>query len=684
MVKIEERSFVKSGPPDSREWLETNGLGGYASSTLSGANTRRYHGLLVAALQPPVGRVVLLNKLEESLMVEGERYELSANFYPGTVYPDGHRYLTAFRLDPFPVFTYSVAGVEIEKSIFMLYGRNITVVQWRIMGKSVRPMGLEVRPMASFRDFHALTRVNTMANTTLLQKPGWASLRMNDLLPALHFAHDAAALEEKQFWFYNLEYPVEQERGLEHQEDLFSPCTFQYELNNTQPVATLIASDTPVSVSDAEALRTAEIKRRKSLVNKIPLGDTFQRELTLAADQFIVQRGTSKSVIAGYHWFCDWGRDTMIALHGLTLTTGRSDDARAILETFAAHLDQGMLPNRFSDHGGAPEYNTVDATLWFFNAVHSYCDVTSDKQFIKSIYSKLVEVMDWHVRGTRHGIRVQDDGLLCAGEPGVQLTWMDAKVGDWVVTPRNGKPVEVQALWFNALKIMESFATTLKKKTDQERFRGMADKAEQSFTKAFWNESKQCLYDLVNDDHRDDSVRPNQVFALSLPWPLVTGDQAAKVLEKVERELLTPFGLRTLSPSDAHYKGVFTGNMMERDSAYHQGTVWPWLIGAYLEAHFRVRGATPETIAHAQRVLIPLERSLQATTPGQLPEVFNGDAPHTPGGCMAQAWSVAEVLRSVVQIRAMRAKNSQSANLRTAMNTSSTPTISREKKIWLR
>jgi predicted glycogen debranching enzyme len=303
----------------------------------------------------------------------------------------------------------------------------------------------------------------------------------------------------------------------------------------------------------------------------------------------------------------------------------------------------------------------VDATLWFVHAVHTYCEASENNKFIKSIYPKLVEIIDWHVRGTRHRIHVEDDGLLFAGEPGVQLTWMDAKVGDWVVTPRIGKPVEIQALWFNALKIMETFATTQKKKSDQERFHGMAVTAEESFGKQFWNENKQCLYDVVNDDQRDGSVRPNQIFALSLPWPLVTGEKAAKALETIEKNLLTPFGLRTLSNKDANYKGVYSGGVMERDSAYHQGTVWPWLLGAYIDAHFRVRGITPESIAHAQQTLAPLEGILQATTPGQLPEVFSGDRPHTAGGCFAQAWSVAEVLRSVVKVRAMKVEHLQSA-----------------------
>ena len=647
--------FTTQTSPDCREWLESNGLGGYASSTVSGANTRRYHGLLVAATRPPVGRVVLLSKLEESLIVNRKHYDLSTNFYPGTVYPNGYTHLISFRLDPFPTFTFSAGNILLEKIVFMPYGENTVVVQWKVLDfKDVIDgyVKLEVRPLVAFRDFHALTNANQTANTHVEEGEGGVSLRLYDVWPALHFAHDAISLDANGSWYNNFEYPAEHERGLEFHEDLYNPCRFDFYLNKKNPTGTVIASTEVHSAREATAFCKSEIARRKTVLAKTSIGDASLVQLTLAADQFIVKRGASKSVIAGYQWFSDWGRDTMISLPGLALSTGRIEDARDILNTFAENLDQGMLPNRFSDYGETPEYNTVDATLWFFHAAHQYLEAGGDRDFVRKVlYPKFQDVVDHHVQGVRHGIRVDTDGLLLAGEPGVQLTWMDAKIGDWVVTPRTGKPVEIQALWYNALRVMEYLATEFNDKKNASRFASMANTTALRFQEKFWNAEQGCLYDVLGEGLYDASIRPNQLFALSLPFPVLNGVHAKNVLQVVERELLTPYGLRTLSPNDKQYKGVYAGGVFERDSAYHQGTVWPWLIGAYIDALLLVEGANKNTVAKAESALQPLAMYSLTASLGQLPEVFSGDFPHVPGGCIAQAWSVAEVLRAILKIR---------------------------------
>lgn len=609
-----------------REWLETNGIGGFASSTIIGLNTRRYHGLLIGATKPPVGRMLLLSKLEETLVTaDGQRLELSANRYPGVIHPQGFQYLTGFRLDPFPVFTYQCGGVEIEKRVFLVHGENTVVVEYDV------PSGcsLELRPLIAFRDYHATTHENGALNRRLDSREGLASIQPYGDLPALHFAHNAASVETGGAdWYRNFEFSREQERGLDFQEDLFNPCVLRFSAVET---ATVIASTEVRDCASAKALRRQEIDRRSAL------GSTT---LLAAADQFIVERGEYNSIIAGYHWFCDWGRDTMISLPGLTLATNRFGVAKNILLAFAGAIDQGMLPNQFPDAGQTPEYNTVDATLWFFEAVRAYLEATGDHDFVKTqLVPKLADIVDWHVRGTRYNIKVDTDGLLHCGAAGVQLTWMDAKVGDWVVTPREGKPVEIQALWYNALRIMEGLGD------DAARYSAMAEQASASFHEKFWNADEHCLFDVVDGETRDASIRPNQIFAVSLPHSMLTQDRARAVFAKVRNELLTPMGLRTLAPGDPNYKGKYLGGPRERDSAYHQGTVWPWLMGPFLRAHRKLYGPTDE----ARGWLQPLLDFMEARGTGQLPEIADGDAPHEARGCIAQAWSVGEILRAVVE-----------------------------------
>ena len=638
-----------------REWLETNGIGGFASATVNGCNTRRYHGLLVAATKPPVGRFVLLSKLEETLIIDGQSFELGTNKYPGAVHPQGFRYLQQFRLDPFPIFTYRVGDVELEKTVFMVQGENTTVVEYRVINPGRGSVELEIRPLAAFRDYHSLTHENSAINMAVEQAQGIASFSPYPGLPTLYLGNNAKHVEITGDWYRNFEYDAERERGLDFVEDLFNFCVLRFDLG-AQRVATVIAATEAHKASAVQRHRETELARRRENTERAPVEDEFVRSLAQAADQYIVSRGNQKSVIAGYHWFSDWGRDTMISLPGLTLPTARYDVARRILRAFAQHVDQGMIPNRFPDAGETPEYNTVDATLWFFEAVRAFLSYTNDLSFVMNeLYPVLTDIIAWHVRGTLFGIKLEENGLLSSGAPGVQLTWMDAKVGEWVVTPRAGKAVEIQALWYNALCIMESIAARVGDASACKKFGNMAALTKWSFNRKLWNEKLGCLYDVVNGGPPDASIRPNQIFAVSLPHTMLSIERAKQVVDTVQQHLLTPYGLRSLSPNDPNYRGRYTGDQLSRDGAYHQGTVWPWLMGPFITAYIKVNGGSESARHQAAVWLSPLRSHLSDAGLGHISEIFDGDAPHRPVGCIAQAWSVAEVLRATVEdIHAIR------------------------------
>lgn len=647
MIQFDERVCRNLDVSSRREWLETNGLGGFASSTITGLNTRRYHGLLVAATKPPAGRMVLLSKMEETLVIGGRRAELSVNRYPGVMHPRGDRYLKQFRKDPFPVFVYEVEGITLEKSVFMVQGENTTVIQYELRGADCT---LELRPLIAFRDFHGMTHENGALNPSLEIQLGWVRVAPYAGLPSLYLAHTGGEVQRDGTWYRNSDYSVEQERGLDYQEDLFNPLVLIFDLRRDSRAA-VVASTEMRSAESAGALCAAEIERREKIVAAAPSDDPFVRALALAADQFIVRRGDGHTVIAGYPWFGDWGRDTMITLPGLTLVPGRYDVAKSMLQAFAGYVDRGMLPNRFPDAGEAPEYNTVDATLWFFEAIRALAARTGDYEFVRArLYDVLADIIRWHERGTRYGIHVDSDGLLMAGEPGVQLTWMDAKVGDWVVTPRIGKPVEIQALWYNALRVMEDFACKFGRESDGVNYRELADRAQHSFLEQFWNAQAGCLYDVVNQDVRDASIRPNQIFAVSLFHKMLSPGKAASVVDVVGRNLLTPYGLRSLAPGDPQYRGRYEGNPFNRDGAYHQGTVWPWLLGPFVTAYLEVHGRSTEARKQAVAWLAPFRSWIEDEGLGQIPEIFDGNPPQRSVGCTAQAWSVAEMLRVCVEI----------------------------------
>ncbi len=666
---------------DRREWLEANGLGGFAMSTPTGESTRRYHGLLVAATQPPLGRFLLLSKLEETLLLGDRRVDLSTNRFPGATHPEGFRHLTGFSKEPFPTSTWSVDGVVLEKEVFMPHGENAVCVTWRLRsrGGHAGPIGLEVRPLVAFRDLHALARENDGLDRTVGIEggPGGGRVRIRPYgeLPELFLAHDGKA-EPAGDWYRSFEYEEERARGFDFREDLWHPATLSFTFEESPPSkerearreAHVVAAISPRAAADIHLLRKEELSRREELVRRAKAarkgkaGDPFLDALARACDPFVVARGEGRTVIAGYPWFSDWGRDTMIALPGLTLATGRPEIAREILLEFAKHASEGMLPNRFPDVGGEePEYNTVDATLWWFEAVRAYAEATGDLDLVKSLYPVLADVVSWHVRGTRYGIRVDSDGLLASGAEGQQLTWMDARGDGRVVTPRRGKPVEIQALWFNALGTMRDFAGIVGERDSSKGYAARAEACRASFLRVFPDSSAGGTGGLVDcvegraDEAgspivRDRSIRPNQLFAVSLHHSMVGAPLARRILAVVEEHLLTPFGLRTLAPSDPGYRGRYEGGPAERDAAYHQGTVWPWLLGPYVEASLKTRGCGPKSLERMRAALAPLRDFVLGDGLGQVPEIFDGDAPRLPRGCVAQAWSVAELLRAALLV----------------------------------
>ncbi len=625
---------------------------------MAGANTRRYHGLLTAALKPPGGRILLLSKLEETLVLGNRRIDLSTNEYTGAIHPEGYLLLSNFRLDPFPTWTFEIEGLCLQKTVFMPQGSNTVQAEYKLLQS---PAGsepvLELRPLIAFRDYHSTTHENGSLNTSITSSPNAASVQPYPGLPRLYFAHDADKLQEQGYWYKNFLYRKERERGLDFQEDLFNPFMLSWKLSK-QRSAIVVASTEQRDIGQAAAIHKAELQRREKLIASSPVDEPLVCALTSAADQFLARRGDEWTVIAGYPWFTDWGRDTMISLPGLTLFTGRSDIAKSILHNFARHTDMGMLPNRFSDSGEEAEFNTVDATLWFFEAARAYAAATNDYDFLhQELYPVFNQIIEFHIKGTRYNIRVAEDGLLNAGAPGTQLTWMDAKIGNWVVTPRSGKPVEIQALWYNALRIMEDLAARFGDEEQEKKYSGMAALASSTFNRVFWNKDAGCLYDVVNGGQPDASIRPNQIFAVSLHHSMLSPERARAVVKTIEKELLTPVGLRTLSPSDPRYRATYEGDQYSRDSAYHQGTVWPWLLGPFVSAFVRVNDGTAQSRARAHELLRGIEQHLTEAGLGQVSEIFDGGAPHHPRGCFAQAWSVAEILRAlcedVYQIRSL-------------------------------
>lgn len=635
------------------EWLETNGLGGWSGSTLIGVNTRRYHGLLVAAVVPPAERYVMLSKLDEAIVIQmptengqaaRQRYELGVNMYQGnTIQPRGYQYLTHFAKKFYPEWTYEAEGIQLKKKIMMINGENTVVIFYDVI-KAPAEFSLELLPLVAARGYHQLAHqgpqihwdVSFMDSTFHNQPDGETDLYIN--VPNARYEHNPG-------WFRNFLYTEEQNRGLDHIEDLFNHGIFSVNLKEGDSIGIIVSTEDPAG-KNAYDLFNKEFQRRERLLYQQP-NDELVQQLVLAADQFIVKRGDDlKTIIAGYHWFTDWGRDTMISLPGLCLSTGRYEDAKKMISAFAKSVSMGMLPNRFMDNGEEPEYNNVDGTLWYFVAVYKYLLATGDSGFVlQEILPVLKEIIDWHFKGTRYNIHVDEtDGLLFAGETGQQLTWMDARIGKWVVTPRMGKPVEIQALWYNALKIFAEILQINDQLHDAWVVNISAGKAKESFNQKFWYAEGNYLYDVIDEEgDPDTTLRPNQLFAISLPFSLLDSVQSEAVLKIVEEKLYTPVGLRTLPQNDPHYVPVYKGDPYERDAAYHQGTVWSWLLGTYADAIMKVKSEKSKV----KNVIDNFSHHLNEACMGTVSEIFDAEPPHYPRGCVAQAWSVAEILRVI-------------------------------------
>ena len=639
---------------EQREWLVTNGIGGYASGTVSGDLTRRYHGLLVAALHPPVGRTQLVAKLEESVSYDGSEFALSTNRWAsGVVEPKGYLHIESFRLEgTIPVWRFALAGALLEKRIWMQQGENTTNVQYSLL-RGNGPWHLALKALVNYRDFHSSTHAGDWLMRVESVGHGIRVTAFDGATPFCLLSANARFAPRHE-WYRDFLLPMETVRGLDNHEDYLFAAAADAELVAGQAVTMVLTTDPQAELDGARSL-SEQVEHERGLCAKwteseavaASAAPAWIRQLILAADQFIVKRSLpeesdGRSVIAGYHWFGDWGRDTMIALPGLTLTTSRPEIARKILLVLARYVDGGMLPNNFPDAGGEPQYNTADAALWFFEAVRQYFEATKDREAVLKLYPVLTQIISAHLHGARYHIHVDAaDGLLYAGEDGVQLTWMDAKVGDWVVTPRIGKPIEINALWYNALKTMAKLAPIAGKSA--EPFQEMAEVVKKNFAK-FWNSGANCCYDVIDDPRigNDASLRPNQIFAVSLPESPLSPEQQKTVVDICARRLLTSHGLRSLAQGEPGYRGHYGGGPRDRDGAYHQGTVWGWLLGPFVLAHLRVYGDRKA----AQSLLEPLGAQISSYGLGTLGEIFDGDAPFTPRGCIAQAWTVAEVLRA--------------------------------------
>jgi predicted glycogen debranching enzyme len=636
---------------ETREWLVTNGLGGFASGTVSGHLTRRFHGLLVAALRPPLGRTLLVTKSDEIAAYNGKTYSLATNRWrSGAIDPAGYRLIEEFHLDgASPMWTYACADARLTKTIWMEQGANTSYVRYHLESAS-RRLKLQIKALVNYRDFYSLTQAGGWRMDIRQVEHGLRVLAFEGATP-FYLLSDTGGFSPEHDWYRGYELANERYRGLDHVEDHLHAGTLAAELGPGESV-TIVASTEPQATLDSESAWQAHLEHERSLLARFEdahpqsVIPPWAKQLSLAAGQFIVERplpngSEASTVIAGYHWFGDWGRDTMVALPGLTLVTGRPEIARSTLLAWAGFADQGMLPNRFPEAGANPEYNSVDAALWYFLAVREYWVRTHDAEFLRSIFPTLEGIIRGYQQGTRYNIHVDPaDGLLYAGEAGVQLTWMDAKAGGRVVTPRIGKPVEVNALWLNALAAMREFAAEVK--SSVEDLRRAAEQALRGFER-FWNAASEGCFDVLDGPAGNDaSMRPNQIFAVALPVSPYDLERQRAIVQIVARHLLTSHGLRSLAPGDPQYHGLYAGDTLERDSAYHQGTVWGWLLGPFVLAHLRVWNDP----AAAARYLEPLIHQLQTHGLGSASEIFDGDAPFTPRGSIAQAWTVAELLRA--------------------------------------
>jgi predicted glycogen debranching enzyme len=699
-IRLDPKTCRDLTRASKKEWLLANGLGGFSTSTVAGLNTRRYHGLLVAQMRPPLGRAVILSKMDETLVLPAGPLALDTNFYPGVVHPRGFEHIEGFSLYPFPSITFSGPGWKLEKTIHLVHGENTVVVSYRMLpatrprrvgrrgkagaaagdsgvdaGLGAAPSGstdgasgstsasaddaaiapypsltLRVRPLFALRPADQLSEQNARIDRTVGTRAHEVHGSIARFTPypdwdPIYLVCPQAQFIEQPDWYKSVEYPQERYRGLEFRDDLWTYGYYEIELETGDALSiacTLHAPERKAMVWPPER----EMERRGQLVVQSPDDKPFVRRLALATEQFFVRRDRDVgAVLAGYPWSADVTRDTLIGMPGLFLSTGRHREAKSLLRWYARALERGLLPDRLPDAGVRPQFGSVDATLWFFVAVFKYLQYTGDFDFVKTeLRIPMLETIRYYSEGTRYGVRVESDGLLRSGEPGMALTWMDAIVDGKPVTQRAGKPVEVNALWYNALRIMERLAERFSIPNDMARFARMADKLEENFLPVYWNARAGCLYDCIDAGGADASIRPNQLFAVSLPFPLLDSESAQSVVRVVGDKLLTPMGLRTLDPEHPDFKGVYDGDPSQRDGALHQGTVWAWLLGPYVSALVKANGAAARV--DAAKLLKPFEQHLLEDGLGHVSEIFWGNPPHWPRGRPEHMLATAEILRA--------------------------------------
>lgn len=633
----------------AREWLAVNSIGGYASSTLCGLNTRKYHGLLVAAMSPPVRRMVLLSHVDETVLTETGSFLLSVNEYPGTIFPEGYKLLRAFNADPFPRWAYQGDGFTLEKSLHLLKGQNTVCITYTLLG-GTKPVTLEARPLLAMRGIHELSYQWNGRLLSESRRDGSVRIPATTRTPEIFFAHDGEFRSEP-YWYLNAIFRREQERGYGGLEDQWDPGIFRWVLSPGQSVH-LACSAEPVKLSQV----IEEIDRVAADLGKqvsTPDQDENLTALVRAASDYVLTLAPESPqpifVILQYPWSPPSGRAAMIGMAGLFLVTGRFDEARRLLISLAAAVQDGLVPTEFPEAGGAPLYNGADTSLWFINAVGEYLKYTEDETTARSLLPVLETIISAYSKGTKLGISMDSDGLIASRAGNDATSWMDARAGDWVMTPRSGKTVELNALWYNALRTVSALAQRFGEIAIASDLDRLADRVEIAFNDKFWNEKAKCCFDFIDDGITNGSIRPNQIFAVSLPHPVLRKEFQQRMLHTVVTELLTPMGVRTLSPRDSAYQGRYAGNILSREKAQHQGSAYPWLLGALGTALIRSAGRDTATIARIQQWLQPSLEFMKVQGVGQIGELFDGDTPQNPGGAIASSLSIAEILRCYAQ-----------------------------------
>ncbi len=654
-----------------KEWLVTNGLGGYASSSVLGINTRKYHGLLVAALHPPGDRTVCLSKLDEDVVIGDTVHRLGSNEFNDTIYPQGYKVLEQFNLAPYPTYFFSFNQLEVAKTIYMQKKLNATSTIYNIKNNSETDATVKIYPLLTCRYYHTVVDQNRNP-LVFSQKSGVKEYEATFETPQATIVCRVTdgIFKEQLNWVQGLRLRDDEARGETSSDDCFQPGWFEIQVPASSTREFAVSASVSVerqaaraafnavgnSIQEVKAAYNLQLTQHTQLLAdfyhnhpEVPVSD-WLNWILLAADSFMVEDWTGKkSVIAGYHWFEPWGRDTFISLPGLMLVTGRYNDAKALLRHFISYCRGGLIPNFVTDKTGEPVYNTVDGTLWYVNAVLQYVKYTGDLEFVKNeLWPKLQSIIDYHQQGTSFGIHLDDDGLLAHGS---RLTWMDAVVEGDEITPRTGKAVEIQALWYNTLRTMEVFAQKLGEEEKAQKYRSMANQTYRSFNEKFWNPQKSCLYDVLESKGTDASLRPNMIFAVSLDYTMLDAERARGVVEAVNREHVTPFGLRTLSIDDPKFVGKCSGDRRSRDTAYHNGTIWPWLLGPYVTAYLKANSYSAQARQFAfEKLILPLfSVGIHQGGLGTINEIYDCNPPNAPRGCIGQAWSVAEPLRAYIE-----------------------------------